>query len=451
MPVAVLWCVFCGGAAWSRPVVRVFAVYCNAYPGKAGAINKSIDSDRLLVSNLFQENVSEAGWGVTLKITEVMGAEATKTGILRRYAEVAASLGAEDTLYVHFSGHGGIPDQATGVQMLDTCDMKQINRTEWAEAIGRLPCRLKILITDCCSSYNAVEVAEGDEEVQPWKSLHGLLMKHRGFVNITAASPGQSAYCTNVGGYLTVNLHSDMQRYASWDQVFAETQKRVQEETRGQQKPLAYQLGEKINSPAAADRGPDYILPDSATRLLTRAELQSMGLQQLYLARNEIAARHGQDFSTPLLQRYFGSKDWYRRQSGKADSDLSAVESNNALLILQVEKEQGGPFITKVDPAQSASGNGAIPDIFPYSSARYLNRTIVESLSRPQHSIARNEIFARHGYPFKSAALQKHFARKPYYRRNPLAEDPAFNDVERQNLWLIEKIERIRGGAHKWE
>ena len=40
----------------------------------------------------------------------------------------------------------------------------------------------------------------------------------------------------------------------------------------------------------------DYVLPDSDTKLLTDADVSGLSAYDLYLARNEIFARHGRMF-----------------------------------------------------------------------------------------------------------------------------------------------------------
>lgn len=446
------------------PTIHVFGVFCDAYPGDAGNINESVTADRYVVEETFRDHISQQGWGVTVQMNILSGEEASDAEIKRRWELMSQRVGPEDTVYVHFSGHGLILDPASGVQYLETVDQKALNRDLWAEAIAALPCRLKILVTDCCSSYPPTELAEGDDEVEPWETLYFLLLRHEGFVDITAASPGQYAFGTARGGYLTVNLHSDMQRFRTWDEVFRAASERVWEETtellRGEgdtetspQRPVAYGLARALPGSGADTPMPAsvaWIIPDSDRRTLTRGELNAMSLQQLYLARNEVFARHGYDFSTPLLQRYFASRSWYRRQPGFKSPSLSATEARNADLILAVEKANGGPFIS---PAKSLPGDGsqaAVPDIFPYSSQQPLPRSILQGLSAQELSIARNEIFARHGFPFSSRVLQSYFARKPYYRRNPGMTNPPLNSVEKQNVWLIRKIERIQGGAYSW-
>ncbi|MDF1858655.1 MAG: YARHG domain-containing protein [Verrucomicrobiales bacterium] len=452
----------------AQPSIRAFLVFCNGYPAEAGGINSSVTTDSYIVKSLLRDNISEQAWGVTLEITEVEGEEATADNVMKRFEEFSREVSPDDTVYIHYSGHGVIPDPTANEQFLQFCDLEARSRAEWAGKIENLPARLKILITDCCSSYPVRELAEGPEEVNPWNSFYYLFRLHEGFVNITAASPGQDAFGTERGGFLTVNLASDMQRYKSWDKVFQRTQTRVLQETSDEirslgdpalqpQRPLAYSLA----SPSFDERNPDasvprtvkFIIPDSDTRIIGEDELMGMTLHQLYFARNEIVARHGFDFSTPLLNYYFGDRFWYERKEGEKNPRLSDVEEANIDAIVKVEKQKGGPFaphgnvvITGLD-----IGVDTVPDLFPYSSSEPLSRVAVQNLSLRDLSIARNEIFARHGYPFKSRELQEFFGRKPYYVREASATDPSLSAVEEQNLWLIRKIERLKGGPYKWE
>ena len=445
---AAIVCLLAQNFGYSK-TIRAFNVFCNNYSGPAGDINEGINADKYLIDDLLREQISEAGWGVKVEITEIIGQGATLANMVQAWQKFAATVQPEDTVFVHFSGHGAMVGKDQ-IQILQFCDEKPLMRTEWAESIGALNCRLKIFITDCCSSFSETEVAEGDDPVTPWSTLYHLLVLHEGFVNVTAASPGESAWATPIGGYFTVNLHSDMQRYKTWQEVLQNTCARVSTETAesapSQQTPKVFSLA-KYTGEKQGFSLPAFIIPDSSNRRLTRSELAPLGLELLYIARNEIVARHGYDFSTPLLQNYFGMQPWYQRVPGKKSYNMNPTESRNAELIKEIEIKKGGPFIRYVDDIDT---NSVDPDIFPYSSSRVLSRTAVESLSLPQLSIARNEIFARHGYPFRSAILADYFSLKPYYTRNPRATSPNFNGVERQNLWLIKKIERIRGGAYSW-
>lgn len=450
----------------AQRTIHTFGVFCNAYTGAEAEINTGVGIDKIIVEHMFNEYTSPAAWGVQLRQHSVSGEAATAANILSEFTSFAEGVGPEDTIYVHFSGHGAIRDAAVGEQFLVACDGLGFSREEWARQIDALPCRLKILVTDCCSSFfGDFVVAEGDAEVIPWTTLYYLLLGHTGFVNITAASPGQPAWGTNIGGFLTINLESDIQRFRTWSEVFASTQSRVYQETgdlvrsqNGQdgqdtefQKPFAYSLA--TPDPDFAATIPvalQYVIADSDRRYLTEGEAYQYGFEQLYLARNEIFARHGYDFASDFLRDYFARCSWYQVRPGFKDPSLSAIESANVDLILKVEKAQGGPYISGKPILPGDGGSGEIADIFSYSSEQSLSRTILQSLSLKELSIARNEIYARHGYPFTSQALQNHFARKSYYYRNESATDPAFNAFEEHNIWLIEKVERILGGPYKW-
>lgn len=451
-------------AAQARQIHN-FHVICDAYPGSAGKINRSVSVDGMCMEDVFTQYVNAKSWGITQRLVTVEGEEATKESILRQWNEFAKNIGRDDTVFVYFSGHGALPEGKPYDEMiLQTCDLQFISRKAWADSIQALPCKLKILITDCCSSFVSKELAEGDAEVEPWNNLYYLLLKHEGFVNITAASPGQAAIGTSRGSYLTVNLISDMQRFRTWDEVFRQSSSRVHEEVTDlykstgdpldtAQRPYSYGLAKPLFDPADAGGESDpenhFVISDSDRRKITPLDLEPLGLQQLYFARNEIFARHGFDFSTPLLKFYFKSRDWYEVRPGFKNPEFSAIERQNIDLILAVEKSKGGPFVSAkiILPGESQV---PAPDIFSYSSKKLLTRPALEKLSTKELSIARNEIFARHGFPFESNVLRSFFLNKGTYRPNPAATSPSFNAIEQQNLWLIRKLERINGGAYKW-
>lgn len=84
-----------------------------------------------------------------------------------------------------------------------------------------------------------------------------------------------------------------------------------------------------------------YVLPSSSERLLTDADVQYMGPYLLYLARNEIYARHGYIFSNADLASYFSGKAWYVPRYTASTFDeccLSYVEQRNVAMILEYEQ-----------------------------------------------------------------------------------------------------------------
>lgn len=93
-------------------------------------------------------------------------------------------------------------------------------------------------------------------------------------------------------------------------------------------------------SPSPEAAASDYLLPDSATRAVTEADLQDLSWRELCLARNEIFARHGRTFKTPEIAQYFESKDWY--DGRYSEVTLSALETSNVNFILSYETRHYG-------------------------------------------------------------------------------------------------------------
>lgn len=99
-----------------------------------------------------------------------------------------------------------------------------------------------------------------------------------------------------------------------------------------------------INSPYG------YILPESDTRYYSESELNALTDYELYLARNEIYARHGREFKNQDLQNYFKNKDWYTGRYSPDSFDsivtLNDFEKKNADAMLAIEKRRGSSYLS---------------------------------------------------------------------------------------------------------
>lgn len=82
--------------------------------------------------------------------------------------------------------------------------------------------------------------------------------------------------------------------------------------------------------------------------------------------------------------------------------------------------------------------------IIENSNSVYLTKDDLKTLSKKQLSYARNEIFARHGYVFKSQEYQDYFSSKNWYVKNESYDgnQNVFNEFEKANLKLIESLEK---------
>lgn len=91
-----------------------------------------------------------------------------------------------------------------------------------------------------------------------------------------------------------------------------------------------------------------YVLPESSSRTYSNAELEEMSDYELYLARNEIFARHGRIFKNSDLQEYFGSKSWYDPRYTPeefSESMLNANEKANIERMAKIEQDRNSPYI----------------------------------------------------------------------------------------------------------
>ena len=88
----------------------------------------------------------------------------------------------------------------------------------------------------------------------------------------------------------------------------------------------------------ASKNSSEYALWDSDEKYFTEEDLKHFCTYDLYLARNEIYARHGYIFDSPDLQEYFGGKTWYNPTTKDVpDSALNEYERANVQLILSLE------------------------------------------------------------------------------------------------------------------
>lgn len=83
-----------------------------------------------------------------------------------------------------------------------------------------------------------------------------------------------------------------------------------------------------------------YQIPISSIKSIEQRDLVNMTDNQLWIARNEIYARHGKTFDNDYLQSYFNSCSWYSPIEGKSeitDDELSEIEKANLEQIVAME------------------------------------------------------------------------------------------------------------------
>lgn len=104
--------------------------------------------------------------------------------------------------------------------------------------------------------------------------------------------------------------------------------------------------------------------------------------------------------------------------------------------------DKGGDKLSKPIPKPKstyffARGKG----MFPEGSERRLTNDDVTNLSSRELKIMRNEIFARHGYIFKTNDMKVHFASQPWY--TPMYDNVTImlSKIEEDNVRFIQLYE----------
>ena len=151
-------------------------------------------------------------------------------------------VGVEDTIFVYYSGHGHIDKKDRQYLDLDVQNAAySLLRSDLAEELSQKKCRLKMLITETCSNRVQMSppIAKSSATVVQRKRRYteDLFLKYKGFLDITAASPGQYAWGNNhIGGYFTTALiqsfaassDTNSDGFLSWKEVFAATRSDTQ-------------------------------------------------------------------------------------------------------------------------------------------------------------------------------------------------------------------------------
>lgn len=95
--------------------------------------------------------------------------------------------------------------------------------------------------------------------------------------------------------------------------------------------------------------------------------------------------------------------------------------------------------------ADESDGGDAGDYIFADSDSRYLKASDLKKLSKKELRLARNELYARHGYIFEDEELSEYFSAKDWYVGSVEGEDfsdkDIFNKYEIANRNLILKYE----------
>lgn len=148
--------------------------------------------------------------------------------------------GSNDVVMVYYTGHGGMvsnTDRRTFLYLTDG----NLYRSELANAVKNVSCRLKMLITDACSSAPSPpggKTTSYGAQVVGRTHIKNLLGEHEGFLHINGATEGEYGWCSpSIGGSTFTlafmeaiseqaddrmhNPTANGDGFVSWDEVYA--------------------------------------------------------------------------------------------------------------------------------------------------------------------------------------------------------------------------------------
>ncbi|MCQ2974637.1 MAG: YARHG domain-containing protein [Bacteroidales bacterium] len=103
----------------------------------------------------------------------------------------------------------------------------------------------------------------------------------------------------------------------------------------------------------------------------------------------------------------------------------------------QTSNNYNNTVSTKSSKTTSSSNIGE----YPFTATRELTKSELKNYSKSELKIMRNEIYARHGYIFKTDAMKSYFAQQSWYEPKYNNVDKYLNSIEIKNIATIKKVE----------
>ncbi|MDR4949925.1 YARHG domain-containing protein [Neobacillus cucumis] len=120
--------------------------------------------------------------------------------------------------------------------------------------------------------------------------------------------------------------------------------------------------------------------------------------------------------------------------SGSCGYSIPVLKGSNKTDLILVLTEN--VFSSDANTSIRSTADYIIPD----SKTKVLSESEIDSLTKSELRLARNEIYARHGYVFKSADLQNYFSKKSWYTQNS-SYNGSLTTIEQQNINLLKARE----------
>lgn len=172
----------------------------------------------------------------------------------------------------------------------------------------------------------------------------------------------------------------------------------------------------------------DWETFDFAARKTAPADIRGLSIDDLKLVRGIVFGKHGRIFKDPDIRRYLESRSWYKPDANFQNTALNDIERQNLDVIRIGEAERH-------DTVQPG-------DMRLYQS-RALTRKKLGTHTNAEWTVLASEIEAIHGRRFDGTPwLQQYFDERYWYQPADRYDPKSLTEVERQNLRLIDTIQR---------
>lgn len=157
---------------------------------------------------------------------------------------------------------------------------------------------------------------------------------------------------------------------------------------------------------------------------------EEVNLDRTYFIEHPVEAQIVEDFPEPVTKSQFITFNKVM--------DYVAI-----LLVVGVVVFYMSNWIGSMEKAESVEAEAPVAAyILTESQTKLLTEADVESLTKEQLRIARNEIYARHGMPFGTDDLKRYFESQSWYAVNPNYHDGLLSELEHKNIYFISQKER---------
>jgi predicted nucleic acid-binding Zn-ribbon protein len=128
-------------------------------------------------------------------------------------------------------------------------------------------------------------------------------------------------------------------------------------------------------------------------------------------------------------------KDFFKPEPKSNVAATKPIDQSKDKAVENKDQSSHDHHSTK-EKSHESSNLSSSDHILPASDKRVVSEEDIANLTKGQLRLARNEIYARHGYVFKSQDLQTYFSSKSWYHPAP-SFDGSLNEVEKENVDFI--------------